>query len=85
MDKILEEIANEREYQISKWGGPDKDATNNTSADFVLYISKYSSDWFKGGLPPHNTEDFRKSMIKVATLALAAIQAHDYVKENQDG
>jgi hypothetical protein len=78
MDKILEEIKNEREYQKNKWGGPEVDAENNSPADFVLYITHYATKWFKGGLPPHNTEAFRESMIKVATLAVAAIEAQEH-------
>ena len=81
---LLQEILTEREYQKEMWGGPEKDACQNSPADFVLYINKYATSWFKGGLPPHDTEGFRKTMIKVATLAVAAIEAYDY-KENHDG
>ncbi len=85
MDDIIKEIVTEREYQISRWGGPQEDAENNSPADFVLYITKYATDWFKGGLPPHDTENFRESMIKVATLAIAAIQAEELFKEKVNG
>jgi len=76
--EILDQIRQERERQVTKWGGPDADAANNTPADFVLYITHYVTKWFKGGLPPHNTDEYKQNLIKAATLAVAAIEAHDY-------
>lgn len=78
LDTIIEAIRDEREYQIEKWGSPQQDAANNSRADFVLYLTKYATTWFHGGLPPHKGEGFREAMAKVATLAIAAIQAEDY-------
>lgn len=79
--EILDSIRQERERQVSKWGGPEKDAVNNSPSDFVLYIANYATKWFRGGLPPHDTVDFRKSMIAVAALAVAAIEAYDVTAE----
>lgn len=77
---IISQITAEREKQVSKWGGPEKDIINSP-ADFVLYITHYATKWFKGGIPPHQTKDFRENMIKVAALAIAAIEAHDYIED----
>lgn len=79
---IINEVTQEREKQVSKWGGPEVDATQNTPSDFVLYITNYATKWFKGGLPPHDTENFRKSMIAVAALAIAAVEAYDYSRKD---
>lgn len=79
MDNIINEIKAEREYQIAKWG-VEKDDTLNNPNDWVAYISHHSSRWFPGGFRPYSPEvlaDFRKQMIKVATLAVAAIESHD--------
>lgn len=79
MADIYEEIRKEREYQIAKWGN-DKDDELNNPNDWVAYITHHSSRWFPGGFRPYDRETlevFRKQMIKVATLAVAAIESHD--------
>jgi len=76
---IYDEIKKEREYQIAKWGN-DKDDELNNPNDWVAYITHHSSRWFPGGFRPYSSEvleDFRKQMVKVATLAIAAIESHD--------
>ena len=79
VDKVLEEIKAEREYQIEKWG-TDADVKLNTPNDFVSYISHHASKWFNGGFEPYNSDvvdAYRKQMIKVAALAVAAVEALD--------
>lgn len=81
MDKILAAITHEREYQKDKWG-VDADLKINTPMDFVGYIAHHSTRWFNGGFRPYTAEtltDFRKEMIKVATLAVAAVEATDSI------
>lgn len=85
MDNILKEIANEREYQVKVWG-EEADLKVNTPMDFVGYIAFHSSRWFDGGFRPYPREtlqSFRKQMVKVAALALAAIQHADAILENK--
>ena len=82
MYNILDEIRQERVKQTARWGGADEDAKNNSPSDFVLYITSYATRWFKGGLPPHNTSEYRENMVKVATLALAAVEAYDYANKS---
>jgi hypothetical protein len=75
---VLADLVAERAYQIEKWG--DADDTKNTPMDFVGYISRYATRWFTGGFRPYDRTElfgFRSSMVKVGTLAFAAIQYAD--------
>lgn len=79
MDKIFDEIRKERDYQTEKWGNTADD-TLNTPNDFIAYIAHYSTRWFAGGFAPYNSSDvgrFRTMMVKVAALAVAAIESLD--------
>jgi hypothetical protein len=81
---IYDEIRSEREYQEKRWGN-SADDTLNTPNDFVSYIGSYSTKWFPGGFTPygHDTVDaFRKSMVKTAALAVAAIESIDRQRAN---
>lgn len=83
MYNVIEAVAKEREYQVARWG-LEADDTLNTPNDFVSYITRYSSRWFPGGFAPYTTEtvnDFRESMVKVATLAIAAVESVDRQRE----
>ena len=78
---IFEEIQAERVYQVKRWGTKADDEIN-TPMDWVGYIAHYSSNWMSGGFRPYPRESllaFRKSMIKVAALAVAAIGYTDRV------
>lgn len=72
MDKILEDIRSEREYQVGKWGNGFDD--KNTANDWVTYITMYAT---AGARMDASPEDFRAAMVKVATLAVAALEAID--------
>ena len=74
-DKVLEEIKAEREYQEKRWGTANDDL--NTSNDWITYIVKYVG---KGYTFPFTAVAFRKSMVQVAALAVAAIEWTDRVK-----
>ena len=46
----------------------------------MAYIVHYSTNWFNGGFAPYDTatvDEFRVQMIKIAALALAAIESLD--------
>jgi hypothetical protein len=68
MYKIFDEIAAERRAQDKKWGG----ATHDDEHD--------DADW-RSFIMTHNNyacgDDFRKEMIRVAALAVAAVQSFD--------
>lgn len=79
MENIFEEIRKEREYQTSRWG-TEADDQLNTPADWVLYINNYASKWMDGTFRPYKRATllkFRESMVKSATLAVAAIESID--------
>lgn len=71
-DKVLKQIESERAYQIDKWGKVDN---QNTPYNFAAYIGAYTNRNLVG--VPGDTEArrkaFKEDMIKVAALAVAAI------------
>lgn len=80
---ILGNIKAEREYQQERWGNEADDSVNEPN-DFVAYINHYSTRWFPGGFVPYTPETvdkFRESMIKVAAIAVAAVESIDRQRE----
>lgn len=76
---VYDEIKNEREYQTHKWGN-NVDDTLNTPWMWSAYIAQYATKWMAGGflpLPSMNVDVFRNSMIKVAAIAIAAVESID--------
>lgn len=77
---ILKEVQKERLRQIELALGDDtnKFDETNTQSDWVAYIAAYSgrapSKVFRNGA---QNENFRNNMVKVAALAMAAIEAYD--------
>lgn len=77
--QILDVIAAERGYQMTRWGNKADDTLNSPN-DWVAYISHHATRWFNGGFAPYDADtvaEFRKQMVKVATLAVAAIESVD--------
>lgn len=84
--QIVNEVLSEREYNEEKWGN-EADDTKNRPNDWIAYIASYSTRWFTGGFSPykpHEVLDFRKCMIKVAAIAIAAVESLDRQQE-KDG
>ena len=78
-DNVLSEIEAEREYQSSKWGNTTDD-TLNTPWMWAAYICGYATKWMAGTFSPlavDTTDTFRACMVKVASLAIAAIESVD--------
>ena len=69
---VYDEIKAERDYQIDKWG-EDFDS-KNTANDWVAYITAYLGQAYT---IPFNKVQYRKFLIKVATLAVAAVETLD--------
>jgi hypothetical protein len=72
---ILEEVGAEREDQVARGFGPAHDE-EHTHNDWVAYICAYAGR----GVNRHYDEGshrFRKQMVKVAALAVAAIEMVD--------
>jgi uncharacterized protein YcbX len=66
-ESFVEEMDKERQYQVKKWG--DEFDRKNTPNDWVAYIGKYLGQTVT---LPWNPEEFKKQLVKVATLAEAA-------------
>ena len=77
---ILSEIVNERANQDDEWGGPDQD-DQRTSWDWIAYLTKHAG---KAVRYPFDLEIFRRQMVRVAALAVAAIEWADRLKKRQD-
>ena len=71
---ILAEISAERTYQDGIWGGAANDDANNEESDWLRYIAEYAK--------PDNNHPFRERMLKVAALAVAAIESIDRKQRN---
>jgi len=70
---IYAAIQAERDYQDKKWGGAAND-DRNTSYEWVAWIAAYLTKWLHVSVPPLS---FRDCMVKVAALAVAAIESCD--------
>ncbi len=78
-ETILAEISYERTYQQGKYGD-SKDDTYMTPDQWVADITQYATRWRPGTYLPHSAivvDDFRANMVKVAALAVAAIESLD--------
>jgi hypothetical protein len=73
---IFSEIASEREYQDSLWGGPESD-DRNSQPQWSSYITEYANM----SSPRTKNRPFRERMLKVAALAVAAIESFDRLEE----
>lgn len=72
MESIFNEIAKEREYQDNLWGGSAHD-DQHTSRDWTVFVIKRLGKMVEA----HTLWDIRDLWIKVAALAVAAIEAID--------
>ncbi len=78
---ILEEIKEERVHQNKKWGGADHDDLHGPY-EWVAFITTYIGQSIQdivneNGNYQLNLRTFRYNMVKVAALAVAAIEAVD--------
>jgi hypothetical protein len=71
------EIKAERERQDAKWGGAKHDDTH-TNFDWIVYLTKHVG---KAVSWPFDKSRFRTQMVRVAALAVAAIEWADRRKE----
>jgi hypothetical protein len=72
---VMLEIAEERKRQLEKWGNDFDDA--NTEQDWAGFVMHYTAVGITSRLGAAPGRPFREAMLKVATLAVAAIEAHD--------
>ena len=72
MRDIFDEICRERISQDKKWGGSTHD-DQHSIFDWVIFIRHHTNRAVGG----RAEDDYRKQMVRVAALAVAAIQAFD--------
>lgn len=78
LDNVIPDICEERALQDEQWGGPKTDDTRN-SAQWVEYID-HQLEYITASVQGQrqlNPGEFRERMVKVAALAIAAIQSYD--------
>lgn len=76
---ILAEINGERERQLWLAHGGDTNEFDkqNTQNDWIAYITAYAGRAAENVARNYGEDGFRRNMIKVAALAVAAISAYD--------
>lgn len=88
MIDILKEIEEERKHQDKKWGGPEHDDHHDSYAwvSFIIYyLGQSTNDFVKGKSSfVSKLRNFRYNMIKVAALAVAAIESCDRFLEREE-
>lgn len=70
LNSILDEIRDERDQQDAQWGGAGHD-DQHTNFDWICYLTKHvgrAVQW------PFDPAVFRRQMVIVAALAVAAIE-----------
>lgn len=78
---IFGEIVEERNRQDRQWGGPDHDDFHD-ERDWLRYIRKQMAHaWRAAPLVGELMTDYRRRLVKIAALALAAIESHDRRQE----
>lgn len=80
MNQILVEVAKERQRQkdLSFAGDTDSFDRTNSRNDWVGYIAAYSGRAAEKCIRNQREgQEFRANMVKVAALAVAAVEAHD--------
>ena len=77
--EIFEAINSEREYQNQRWGNSFDE--KNTPNDWVAYIAKYLG---QSVTMPYSDPTFRQQMLKVASLAVAALEQETYAPRHYD-
>lgn len=68
-EQFLLRIVTERNYQTDRWGDDFDD--KNTVNDWANFISRYANYATTG------ERDFHDAMVKVAAIALAAVEAYN--------
>jgi hypothetical protein len=74
--ELLAELAAERTRQDEKWGGAQVDDARKTPEDWCLDIEAYNT-WACQMHRMGSPEKYRRRMLQVAALALAACESFD--------
>ena len=77
---VFKEITKEREKQDKQWGGQVHDDTHNPS-DWLVYMMKFMG---RAAQYPFDAGIYRDCMIKIAALAVAAVESLDRFRGNRN-
>jgi len=69
MRNVYADVRKERKAQDQEWGGPKHDDTHS-NGDWISYVRRHTDK---------ASYDFRKQMIRVAALAVAAVESYDRI------
>lgn len=83
LERVIQEIRNERLLQDQKWGGPAFDDTQPVGY-FLEYIDKKLCRNAAIGLFEENLVEARHRLIQIAALAIAAVETLDRRGLNED-
>lgn len=72
---VYDEIQAERAYQNQKWGTAFDD--QNTPHQWMGYVAAYGARNLAGNPSAVDVAKFRVDMLKVASIAIAAVEALD--------
>jgi hypothetical protein len=72
---VYDEVRAERAAQEARWGNEFDD--KNTPYNWAAYLGQYATRSLIGDPMQVARDKFRADMVKVAALAVAAIEAHD--------
>jgi hypothetical protein len=78
--RICAELAGERERQNDKWGGPDHDLQHGPR-DWGAFITEHLGKALSANQP----QNYRRRMLQVAALAVAAIETLDRQADSTEG
>ncbi len=73
MNRVLDEVMEERRRQDEQWGGPEHD-DGHINSDWVGFIG------LQLGRLSVGSAAYRETMVKIAALAVSAIESHDRKK-----
>ena len=77
---VIIDVINERKRQDEKWGGSKIDDQRNRPFDWCLIIQDYAS-LARTMARLDSSEKYRKRMVQIAALAVAAVESHDRLIE----
>lgn len=83
--RVVAEVMAERDRQDRKWGGATHDRVHSP-ADWNRYIREHEvrAESVLAGEPIRDGDKWRQQMIRVAALAVAAIEAHDLTRTPEE-
>lgn len=73
---VIGEVMAERVRQDEKWGGPVSDDFHKTTIDWIQDIEGYTA-WAKQKIRSGNPGEYRRRMMQIAALAIAACESFD--------